>query len=345
MGATIKDVARLAGVSHSTVSRVLNNKAVISDETKKRIYSAMEELKYVPNDLARSFANGNPSTIALAIDTGNASDYSNSFFSNTVFGIETAAHKSNYSLMVVNGSKSHDGTEDIERLLMGKRINGIIFPESIVNKSLLKMLDEKNFPYVILGHPMDAEVETDWVDIDNRQAGEAAVKHLIEKGYRRIAFMSDGNDKVFNQDRIEGYKKELKKNGIEIDEKLIVEGVSTVESGKELTEKLLSGKDVPDALICSNDRMVVGTLRAANEKGIVVPEELGIICCDNTPVMELSFPSITSLNVDTYKLGIKAAEKLIGRIEDEMVEDRANLLPTDVIERGSTLKKMKGAGI
>jgi len=345
MGATIKDVARLAGVSHSTVSRVLNNKAVISDETKKRIYRAMEELKYVPNDLARSFANGNPSTIALAIDTSNASYYSNSFFSNTVFGIETAAHKSNYSLMVVNGSKSNDGIEDIERLLMGKRINGIIFPESIIDKKLLKMLDEKNFPYVTLGHPMNTKTKTDWVDIDNKQAGEVAVKHLIEKGYRKIAFMSDGNDKVFNQDRIEGYKKELKRNGIEIDEKLIVEGDSNVESGKKLADKLLSGKNVPDALVCSNDHMVVGALRVANERGIAIPDKLGIVCCDNTPVMELSLPSITSLNVDTYKLGIKAAEKLIGRIENEMVGDNQNLLPTDVIERGSTLKNMKGAGI
>jgi len=345
MGATIKDVARLAGVSHSTVSRVLNNKSVISDETKKRIYSAMEELKYVPNDLARSFANGNPLTIALAIDTGNANDYSNSFFSNTVFGIETAAHKRNYSLMIVNGSMSLGGIEDIERLLMSKRINGIIFPESIVNKNLLKMLDEKNFPYVILGHPINAEVETNWVDIDNRQAGKVAVKHLIEKGYRKIAFMSDGNDKVFNQDRIEGYKKELKRNDIEIDENMIVEGVSTVESGKKLAEKLLTGNNVPDALICSNDRMVVGALRATNEKGISVPEKLGIVCCDNTPVMELSFPSITSLNVDTYKLGIEAAEKLIDCIEDEIVEDTQILLATSIIARGSTEKKMKGAGI
>lgn len=338
MGATIKDVARLAGVSHSTVSRVLNDKGVISEETKQRIYNAMEELKYVPNDFARNFANGNPLTIALVIDVDNVKDYSNSFFSNTVFGIETAAHNSNYSLMVVNGSSSLGGIEEVKKLAMGKRINGIIFPESIVNIELLKCLDEQNFPYVILGRPKDIDCGADWVDINNTQAGAAAVKHLLERGYKRIAFMSDGRDKVFNQDRIEGYRKELSNKSIAVDEDLIVEGKATVESGMELTKKLLKGNKRPDALICSNDRMIVGALRMANNEGISVPNKFGLVCCDNTPVMELLLPSITCINVDTYELGIQAADKLINLIENVTTSVRQTMLSTTIIARDSTAK-------
>lgn len=342
MSSTIKDVAKLAGVSHSTVSRVLNDKGVISDETKEKIYKAMKELKYVPNDFARNFANGNPLTIALAIDVDNLNDYSNSFFSNTVFGIETAAHNSNYSLMVVKGSSSTDGTEEVIKLAMGKRINGIIFPESIVNVELLKSLDEQNFPYVILGRSKDIDCNTGWVDINNTQAGAAAVKHLLEQGYKKIAFMSDGKDKVFNQDRIDGYRKELNNKNIKIDEKLIVEGSANVESGYELTMKLLRKNNHPDAIVCSNDRMVVGVLKAANSLNINVPNKLGIICCDNTPVMELSTPSITCINVDTYELGIQAADKLINLIEnsDEIV--RQTMLSTSIIPRESTNRIKKG---
>lgn len=342
MSATIKDVARLAGVSHSTVSRVLNDKGVISNETKQRIYKAMEELKYVPNDFARNFANGNPLTIALVIDIDNANDYSNSFFSNTVFGIETAAHNSNYSLMVVNGASSFGGSEEIKKLAMGKRINGVIFPESIVNVELLKTLDEQSFPYVILGRPKDIGFSADWIDINNTQAGALAVKHLLDQGYKRIAFISDGKDKVFNQDRIEGYRKELINNGIKPDENLIVEGKATVEDAIDITKSLLKLKNSPDSFICSNDRMALGVLRGTNTKNINVPNDVGIISFDNTTLMELSLPSITCVNVDTYELGIQAAEKLINLIEDSTTLVRQTMLSTTIVVRDST-KHMKGS--
>lgn len=341
MSVTIKDVARLAGVSHSTVSRVLNDKGVISKETKERIFKAMKELKYTPNDFARNFANGNPLTIALVIDIENANDFSNSFFSKTVFGIETAAHSSNYSLMVVNGTSSYDGLEEIKRLATGKRINGIIFPESIVNVDLLKVLDEQRFPYVILGRPKDIGFSAAWIDINNMQAGASAVKYLIEKDYKKIAFISDGKDKVFNQDRIEGYKKELVNNGIKVYENLIVEGQATVQSSIEITKMLLKGKNVPDAIICSNDRMAVGVLRYANSKNISIPDDLGILCFDNTPIMELSYPSITCVNVDTYELGIQAADKLINLIEDSTTSIHQTMLSTSIVSRDSTAKNSK----
>ena len=339
MGATIRDVARLAGVSHSTVSRVLNDKGVISEETKQRIYAAMEELKYVPNDFARSFASGSPHTIALVIDVDNASDYANNFFNNTVFGIETAAHRSGYNLMVANGSEDFGGTDGIERLVAGKRIDGIVFPQSIVNPGFLEKLEELQFPNVILGRPKDVGMESDWVDINNTQAGVIAAKHLLGKGYRRIAFVSDGYDKVFNQDRIEGYHRELETVGIAADDALVIHGEADHESGCECAKKLLGMDNRPDAIICSNDRMALGVLRTAKAMGISVPEELGIVCCDNTAVTELAQPDITSIDVDTFELGLQVAETLINRIENSAASVRQILLSTRIIERDSTAKK------
>lgn len=339
MGATIRDVARLAGVSHSTVSRVLNDKGVISEETKQRIYAAMEELKYVPNDFARSFASGSPHTIALVIDVDNASDYANNFFNNTVFGIETAAHRSGYNLMVANGSEDFGGTDGIERLVAGKRIDGIVFPESIVNPGFLQKLEELQFPNVILGRPKDIDMESDWVDINNTQAGALAVKHLLGNGYRRIAFVSDGYDKLFNQDRIEGYCRELTAEGIAVDQSLIIHGEADHESGCACARELLTPESRPDAIICSNDRMALGVLRTAKAMGIRVPEELGIVCCDNTAVTELAQPDITSIDVDTFELGLQVAETLINRIENAAASIRQILLSTRIIERESTAKK------
>lgn len=122
MAATIKDVARLAGVSPSTVSRVLNQKGVISDETKQKIVSAMEQLKYVPNDIARSFANGSAHAISLVIDISDGTAYANNFFNNTVFGIETAAHRNDYNLIITNGAAAFGGISSVERLIAGKRL-------------------------------------------------------------------------------------------------------------------------------------------------------------------------------------------------------------------------------
>ena len=140
MAATIKDVARLAGVSPSTVSRVLNQKGVISEETKQKIASAMEQLKYVPNDIARSFANGSAHAISLVIDISDGTAYANNFFNNTVFGIETAAHRNDYNLIITNGAAAFGGISSVERLIAGKKVDGVVLPISLVTDELLRDL-------------------------------------------------------------------------------------------------------------------------------------------------------------------------------------------------------------
>ena len=202
----------------------------------------------------------------------------------------------------------------------------------------LQKLEELQFPSVILGRPEEVGLDSDWVDINNTQAGAIAVRHLLHNGYRRIAFVSDGEDKAFNQDRIEGYRRELMAGGITPDEALIIHGEADHESGCACAKELLAAKDRPDAIICSNDRMALGVLRTAKAMGICVPQELGIVCCDNTVVTELAQPAITSIDVDTFELGLQVAETLINRIENTAASIRQILLSTRIIERESTAK-------
>lgn len=336
MAVTIRDVARLAGVSPSTVSRVLNQKGVISDETKQRILDAMEELQYVPNDFARSFAIGSPQAIALVIDIADPGAYSNHFFNNTVFGIETVAHRNDYTLMITNASQPFGGISAVEKLMLGKKIDGIVLPSSIVTEQLLQKVAALQFPCVILGHLEEVNTEINWVDINNTQAAAKAVKHLLEKGYKDIAFLSDGDIEVFNRDRVAGYCRELAANGLSVHQSRILHGEPSVESGMHCMQTLLESTAVPDAVICSDDRLALGALRAARMKGLRIPEDIGIISFDNTPVTELAEISITSIHVDTYELGVQAADILIRQIEKPDCSIRQMLLSTKIIERSST---------
>ncbi|MDE7171253.1 MAG: LacI family transcriptional regulator [Oscillospiraceae bacterium] len=339
MAATIRDVARLAGVSPSTVSRVLNQKGVISNETKQKIASAAEQLRYVPNDIARSFANGSAHAISLVIDISDGTAYANNFFNNTVFGIETAAHKNEYNLIITNGAAAFGGISSIERLIAGKKADGIVLPISLATDHLLRRIEDLSVPCVILGHSEEVGAEANWVDINNVQAGRKAVKLLLERGYQKIAFLSDGDKEVFNHDRIAGYYRELNANHLCVPYSGILHGFPTVESGIELVWELLQNENPPDAVICSDDRLALGALRGARQAGLRVPEQFGIISCDNTPLTELAEISITSVDVDTFALGLQAAKILINQIKDPQTSLRQILLPTKIVERASTRRE------
>ena len=338
MSATIKDVARAAGVSPSTVSRVLNKTAPISEATRKRIYEAMDELKYVPNDIARSFASGSSKAIAIAINVADAQAYSNSFFNNTVFGIETAAHKNGFNLIVTGANNEHGGVSSIEKLIMSKKIDGLVLPVSMLEPSILRLITDNSFPCVILGRLRTDSSNISWVDIANAQAGAAAAEHLLSKGYKRIAFLSTGEKELFNQDRLEGYCAALRSAGIEPDAESVIHTRSSLADGKRCIGKLLDAPNAPDAVICGDDKLALAALRTAKAKGLRVPEDFGVLCFDNTEVTELAEPGITAVDVDTFELGRLAAENLIHLIEKPDSGAKQSRLTTKVIERQSTAK-------
>ena len=145
MSVTIRDVAKLAGVSASTVSRVINKSAPISEKTTGRIYRAMEELKYVPNDIARSFASGSARAIAIAVNASDTRSYANRFFNNTVFGIETAAHRRGYNFIITSANDGRGGVGSLEKLILSKKIDGLVLPVSLLRSSIVKIVEDMSF--------------------------------------------------------------------------------------------------------------------------------------------------------------------------------------------------------
>lgn len=341
MAVTIRDVARAAGVSVSTVSRVLNNKGTISEETTKRIHEAMEELKYVPNDFARNFANGSPRAIALVIDVADAPSYANNFFNNTVFGIETAAHRNDYSLMVTNGAPNASGISGVERLMLGKKVDGVILPVSLVEPEFLAKIEELKFPCVILGRTDGTDAEMNWVDMNNTQAGVLAARHLIQHGYKRIAFVSDAESTTFDSDRVSGYCRELDAKGLPVDTGLIIHTGVGIENAISVVKNLLMSENRPDAVLCSSDIIALGAVRAAKRAGLRIPEDFGVLSFDNTAITDLAEPGITSMDVDTYELGVQTAEILINQVENPEASIRQVLLSTRVVERESTKRRLE----
>lgn len=341
MSATIKDVAKAAGVSPSTVSRVLNNNAPISEATRERIFAAMEELKYVPNDIARSFASGSAKAIAIAINVADAQAYSNSFFNNTVFGIETAAHRNGYNLIVTGANDERGGTHSIEKLVMSKKIDGLVLPVSMLQPSMLKFIADNAFPCVILGRLGDNCSNISWVDIANAQAGAASVEHLLCAGYRKPAFVSAGEEELFNRDRLEGYTSALRAAGTGDSEMCIIHALPGLEDAKRCMEELLTRPDAPDCVICGSDVLAVAALRTAEKHHLRVPEDFGILCFDNTAVTELSEPDISAVDVDTFELGRLAAENLFCLIEKPESGAKQSRLTTRIIERQSTAKQLQ----
>lgn len=336
---TIKDVAKLAGVSPSTVSRVINEKGVISGDTEERVLAAMQQLNYFPNSLARNLANGSSFALGLVIDASDNNNFSNSFFNRSVFGIETVAQKNGYNVIITNNKEIDSNIPSVEKLVMEKKVDGLILPPSTVTKKLISKLLELDFPYVVLGEPHIFKMESSWVDVNNIQGGELGVSHLVREGYKRIAFISGNPKTVFSRNRLAGYQRGLENAGMQAEERLQLVCEPNSEGSREAAVKILKGPDAPDAFICSDNIISFGVLGAAAELGLRVPDQLGVVTFDNFPIAEYTTPPLTAIDVDTFSLGEQAAGILLKKILRDKDLNQQILISTRLIERKSTHRK------
>lgn len=334
MTITIKDIAKKVGVSPSTVSRVINGNSAISEETKKKIFLAMEELDYHTNSLARNFANGSTNAIGLIIDAEDDNTFSNAFFNRSVYAIETVAQSQGYNLLITNNRDSM-----AEKLVFEKKVDGIILPTSSVTSRLVEILKKNNFPFIILGEPEKDKAETNWIDINNVLGSESAIEHFAEMGYKKIAFVIENQNTLFAKNRIQGYKSGIKNEGLEYDENFIVESGDDVMQAYEIAIKMLDSKKRPDAFLCSNNILAFQVLKALKQRKVAVPEEVGIITFDNYPIAEYMDPPLTVVDVDTYSLGEQAATSLIKKIHRIESGEQQTIISTKLIIRESSNRK------
>lgn len=334
MAVTIRDVAKAAGVSTATVSRVINNNPIISIETNERVKKVMKEMGYFPNSIARSFARQSTYNITLIFDMDNFNAFVNPFFYQIQYGIEKVICSKGYSMVIINEKTMGNRDNALSKIIFEKRTDGIILPCFMLKKSIVKKMEEHKFPFVVIGEPENLYT-VNWVDINNVMAGYIAAEHLIKNGYKNIAFVSGSMSDNFNKKRLEGYTRAMKKYNMECSSGMIIEGVSGKENGYTSMNKLLKGESRPDSVIYTNNISAFGAMKAIKENGYKIPEEIGVVSFDNFPVAELSEPNMTTVDIDVIDLGIQVAAMLLREIELPSQSKQNSLLSVKLISRGS----------
>ncbi len=338
MAVTISDVAKAAGVSTATVSRVINNSSSITLATREKTLAIMKELNYVPNSLARGLSNQKSLNVTLLINIADAKSFSNPFFYEVMHGIETVVYERGLSLTITSSKKTISTLDTLEQMVNGKKMQGLIIPSSLANKKIVSKFRKMNFPFVIIGELAGYSEPLNWVDINNKQGGEQAVEHLIKKGYRDIAFIGGRHEELFNRNRLSGYMEALKRNSLTINQDYIKECDNTKTGAYEKMSELLSLNDRPDAVICGDNIISFGAIKAINGVGLNIPKDLGVVTFDNYPLAELIEPSLTAVDIDVFELGVVAANTLLKMIDNPDVRQQQSLISTRIDERESTMK-------
>ncbi|MBR1691595.1 MAG: LacI family DNA-binding transcriptional regulator [Lachnospiraceae bacterium] len=334
MAATIKDIAKKVGVSPSTVSRVINGTASISEETKRKIHQAMKELDYHPNSFARSLVNGNTFIIGLVIDAGNSDSFSNAFFVRSVSAIETVAQTKGYNVLITNDSSSENNNA-VKNLVLERKVDGIILPVQCMTQELVELMLNHQIPFVVMGEPEQHNQKIFWIDMDNAEGARLAVEHLLSQNYKCPILLAESQETIFEKKRSAGYIEVCRRHQIAHP---MVFACDSDEKVRVLTEQIASGAVQADSVICANNIIAFKVLRALKNKGINVPESIGIIAFDNYPLAEYLEPALSVVDIDTYKLGEQAANILFGQIRDKQVTPSSALIPTQIIARESTGK-------
>lgn len=331
MAITIKDIAKKANVSATTVSRVINNKPDVSESTKKKIQKLIKENNYKPNDIARGLVLKKTKTIGLIVP-----DISNPFFPEIIKGVEHETKDAGYSVIICDTDNQIKQEKSSIDLLLSKQVDGIIM--SLSNDSVrdLKSLKESKLSIVQLDRNIP-ELSYPMVSVDNKLSAYKATKHLIALGHTEIGHVTGELHTKPAQDRLEGYKKALKDSNLSCNKDLIIEGKYSKKSGYEAMVKMIKNK-MPTAVFFANDLMALGAYEALDEYNIKIPDDISIIGHDDIDVSSLIQPKLTTMRQPKNELGKIAAEILIGLIENNNTASEDVILNTELVNRQSTQK-------
>lgn len=339
MKATIHDIARLANVSPSTVSRVIANNPRISGATRDRILKIMKDLNYHPNMIARSLVSKSTNIIGVIVPGTTETAFQHPFYPEIIRGIASVAHRSNYKILLsTSATSSAEEKQVINDFAKSGITEGIILMTSRVKDPSVDELMKLNFPFVVVGRPVN-DNEINWVDNNNVMISYKLTQHFIDHGHKKIAFIGVSPDFVVTMDRLEGYKKALTDNGIEIDEDLIVEGRFIDDTGYDLMKKLLDNNLHPTGVIACDDLLAFGAIKMLTEKGYKVPGDVAVAGFNNVPLSDYYVPSLTSVEVNAFTLGSKAFELLLANINSDIRSFDRAIVPAELMIRNSTSKE------
>lgn len=326
MKPTIYDIAKAAGVSTTTVSKVINHTGRISDKTKKKILDLMDELKYQPSVLASAMKGKCTYQIALFIP-----DMDNPIYAQYLKHVEDRGQELGFSVVMCSTDNNPEKEERHITLLRQKRVDGFIIASKFTNEELLKELLRDDFPFVLLAQEKP-EILTDSVTADDYLGGFIATDYLISQGHKRIGLITEDSISFSCLERIRGYKSALQKADIMPDENLIMMGGAKIKDAEMNASNLLDMKDRPTAIFGSNDVMAIGVMQAAKKRGLIIPDELSVIGFDNTELCTIVTPELSTIEMPINELGRKAMDILINKIEQQGdLKQRIRMLPELVI--------------
>lgn len=331
MATSIKDVAKEAGVSIATVSRVLNDIDVVNEDTKKKVLGAIKELGYRPNIVARSLKTQRTKTIGILIP-----DISSQFYPEVVRGAEDVANIYDYNVILCNSDFDVEKEKEYLRVLKEKMVDGVLYMSSSFNEEILDIINELDLKTVLV-ETKDKEDRLPSVTIDNISATYEATKYLIEKGLKDLAFIGVKEDNMNAWgERYVGFEKAVIEAGLNVDEDLVHFDSLKVKSGYEAADKFIDSKKKFDGIICASDEIAMGAINRLREKGINVPTDVSVIGFNNNYAASIFYPKITTISQPSYDMGSVAMRMLIKLLAKKELEQGQFVLDYQLIERDST---------
>ncbi|WP_438432792.1 LacI family DNA-binding transcriptional regulator [Gorillibacterium sp. sgz500922] len=312
MNPTIKDVARAAKVSIATVSRVLNNLSGYSEETRRRVYDAIEQLDYQPNAIARGLINKRTRTLGVLVPS-----VSSAFSAAILRGIEDTAHAQGYSVVVCNTHSEDRRTLEYLQVLAEKQADGLILASDPLKDEIHAMTRRMRIPLVLVSS-LSPTPEVPHVRVDDYRAAYDAVSYLIEKGHRRILMLSGSvEDRIAGLPRIEGYRDALQEHGLPFRSEDVVRGDFLFRSGYDAMEAVLAERRPPEftAVFAASDEMALAVMAAAGKQGLRIPDDLSVMGYDDTQLATMVYPPLTTVRQPLYEFGCRACDKLLRMIQ------------------------------
>lgn len=332
---TIKDIARILGISPSTVSRALKDHPDINSDTKKAVNELANKLKYQPNAVALSLKNSRSNTIGIIIP-----EIVHYFFSSVISGIEDIASQRGYTVIICQSNESFDREVANAKTLLSHRVDGILISISKQTNTFthFQNLQEGGIPLVFFDR-IAPGINADQVIIDDIEASYDATRHLIENGCKRIAHFAGPQSLLIGRNRLQGYINALTEAGLPVDNRLIIQA-DTFEKARNTVGQMLDSGTIPDGIFAVNDMTAIGAMQTIQKRGLRIPEDVSIVGFSDGYLSGVTDPHLSSVDQHGYEMGTMAAEMLFKRILSDETEyiPEIKTLKANLIVRGSSQK-------
>ncbi len=330
--ATLEEVAKIAGVSRSTVSRVVNNDPNVKQQTRQHVLKIVDQMNFRPNTAARRLAGGKTGIFGLVIPTGVSRLFTEPYFPILIQNISRTCNLNNKSLMLWL-AEARIEQQMIDQVTGNSILDGVIVSSMRINDPIVNALIDSDMPFVLIGrHPTDPDIP--YVDMDNLAGAKLVITHLLAKDRSKIGTITGNQNMTVSQDRLDGYRRSLEEMDLPVDENLIVEGRFTQEGGYHAMMSLIQHN--VDAVFCQSDTMAIGALQAIKDAGLKVPEDIAVVGFDDAPFAPNTDPPLTTVRQPTDQLAEQAVKLLMHLVNGDPYDHTSEYVFAELIVRKSS---------